>query len=259
MNDEERPRRVLVDHQKVGSRFVPPFGHRLGTLGEIRWLDGPLPELVWLALLNERHGLQKGAHLGLSLAKAASIARMESDKTWFAPASAFAVLTSDEWAEVVKSLVTSADLGELQEGLTPLLRLYPACPLLPLLEGRTLEAADHQFDLPQFKDLLAGLFDKTSKQATLMQANAIYIAFVTGLLMVAPTVSLANFPAVADYPDTDEARRIGATVRAAINGFFGHWQPEPSAWTRYFWKRGLELEPCIFRSVDVDGERVAGT
>lgn len=259
MTNEEGAHHVLGDHQKIGSRFVPPFVHKLGALGEIRWLDGPLPELFWLALLNERYGLQKGAHLGLTLAKAASEVRKGSGKMWFAPASAFASLTPEDWAQVRQVLAASGDLGALHEGLSSLVGLYPACPLFPLFPGAVPEGAGPQAGLSKLTDLLAGLFDKSSKPATLMQANAVYIAFVTELLVVAPTTSLANFPAVADYPDSEEARRVGAAVRATINGFFGHWQPEPSTWTRYFWNRGLQLGGCISGRIGEGGERVAGT
>jgi hypothetical protein len=253
MSPEERSRRVLSDHQRVGSRFIPPFVHKLGALGEVRWLDGPLPEAVWLALLNDQYGLRRGAHLGVSVAKAAS-AVVEPERPWFAPASAFAALSPDQWTRVVESLRLSGELGELQDGLRPLVGLYPACPLAPLLGGGVPKGAADPAYLPRLKRLLAGLFDRTTKAATLMQANAIYIAFVTDLLKVAPQTSLANFPAVAEYPDTEEARRIGAAVGASINGFFGHHYPEPSTWSRYFWNRGLEIDACTFGASSSDEE-----
>jgi hypothetical protein len=249
MAQEEQRGRVLSDHRKVGSRFIPPFVDKLGQIGEVRWLDGPLPELLWLALLNHRYGLRKGADLGLRVAKEASLIAASEKKVWFAPASAFGTLTSDQWSRVIAGLGSSGDLAAVQDALLPLVGLYPACPLSPLCGDRISPDANYQAYLDDFKRILAGLFDKTTKEATLMQANAIYIAFVTDKLKVARHLSLANFPAVAEYPDTEEAQRIGSSIRASIGAFFGHGELQSSAWARYFWNRGLELDGCVVRNV----------
>jgi hypothetical protein len=174
---------------------------------------------------------------------------------WFAPASAFEELTPEQWWRVIAGLQSSGDLGAVQDAVLPLVGLYPACPLAPLCADRTSSAEDLHTYLGDFRRMLAGLFDKATKEATLMQANAIYIAFATDLLKVAPHVSLANFPAVADYPDTEEARRVGSGVRSAINGFFGYGELQSSAWARYFWKRGLEIDACVVRSTEDEQER----
>lgn len=51
MTDGDTPKgQVLLDHKKVGKRFVPPL-LQLGPLGEIKWIDCILPELLWLGLL----------------------------------------------------------------------------------------------------------------------------------------------------------------------------------------------------------------
>lgn len=247
MAPEKLSRKVLSDHRRIGSRFIPPFVDKLGALDEVKWLDGPLPELLWLAFLNDRHGFKKGARLALRVAKEASVIAESEKRVWFALASAFGALKAEQLTRVISGLRLSGDLPDLWEGLLPLVILYPACPLAPLCSDGISAIAEPATYLADVKRVLAGLFDKTSKPATLMQANAIYIAFVTDLLKVAPQVSLANFPAVTDYPDTEEARRVGAGVRAAINVFVGYKLPEPSAWSRYFWNRGLEVDGCVVR------------
>src|SRR5574340_657961 len=56
-------------------------------------------------------------------------------------------------------------------------------------------------NLEKFKSILSGMFDRTGIPSTHMQANAVYIAFVTDMLIVDSKTSLANFPAIADYPE----------------------------------------------------------
>ena len=73
-----------------------------------------------------------------------------------------------------------------------------------------------------------------------MQANAIYVAFVTDKLKVQRGTALANFPAVEKYPETDESRLVASSIRATINGFFGEmFLGKSTPWARYFWNRGI--------------------
>ena len=213
---------------------------QLGPFHAVKWEAPILPELIWLGLLNEHHGMAKGAQLALSLAKAAVAAK---DHTWFAPASAYLALAADQRNEVLGSLRQSNELGPIKIGLTPLLSLYPECPLNFLFEDGLPRVEDHQ--LEKFKIFLAKLFDRREKPATFIQANAVYIAFVTGLLKVNEGSLLAKFPAIEKFPDTEESQRIASGIRAMINGFFGgETYDKSSTWPRYFWNRGLELEPC---------------
>ena len=53
------PRVLLADHKRVGKRFLPPFVHLLGKFVETKWVDRPLPELLWIAILIKRLGLRK--------------------------------------------------------------------------------------------------------------------------------------------------------------------------------------------------------
>ncbi len=237
---------VLSDHKRVGKRFIPPFIHKLGRLQEVKWVDVPLPELLWLALLNHRHGLRRGAELAAAVARttAAAVGPTEK-KVWFGPISAYRTLSGEQRQAVVTTLRSGSHLDDLKIALGALVALYPECPLSFLFEGGLPqgERADH---LSQLKVVLADLFDKTTKAATLTQANAIYIAFVMDMLVIAaPETPFANFPAVADYPHTEEAKRVGAAVRASINGFFGMSYDDSSSWPGYFWNRGLEIDPCM--------------
>lgn len=236
---------VLSDHKRVGKRFIPPFIHALGGLQEVKWVDVPLPELLWLALLNHRHGLRRGAELAVEVVRSTTAAVGPAEKkVWFGPISVYGKLTGEQRQAVVATLKSGGHLDDLKIALGSLVALYPECPLVFLFEGTSPqgERPDH---LSQLKVILEDLFDKTTKAATLMQANAMYIAFATDMLFVSRETSLANFPAVADYPHTDEAKRIGASVRASINGFFGMSYDNSSSWPRYFWNRGLEIDQCL--------------
>ncbi|HLC43054.1 MAG TPA: hypothetical protein VJO34_15685 [Methylomirabilota bacterium] len=238
---------ILSDHQRVGKRFIPPF-LQLGGLEDINWFD-VLPELFWLGLLNVRYSLAQGAELAIATSKAAQSAVGESSRQWFALSSAYGALSNDEQRKIVASLKSSGHLEALKEALLPLVAFYPECPLGFFFEESPLN--QDPASLEYVKRTLERLLDRRDKEATLAQASAIYIAFVAGWLKVFEGLALANFPAVAQFPDTEESIRVASSVRAATYALLGTnagFREEQAVWPRYFWNRGLYLEPCTLRN-----------
>lgn len=242
-------KKILADHKKIGKRFLPPFLTALGPLQEVGWLDYSLPELLWLGILNERCGLEKGADLAVSLAKAAEKAYASENKKWVAPVSFYNILSSEQKNDVLNALNRSSKLEPIKHALSSFISLYPKCPLNFLFESSLPPIDNFNAELGKLKNLLSKLYDKTTIEATFMQANAIYIAFVTDKLKVFEGTSLANFPKIEKYPNTEESRRIAGSIRAAINGFIGTDCDKTSEWPKYFWNRGIELEPCDFQGI----------
>jgi len=50
-----RRRPVLLDHQRIGKRLIPPLMQEI-NYQEISWGKQLIPELIWLALINNRRG-----------------------------------------------------------------------------------------------------------------------------------------------------------------------------------------------------------
>ena len=99
--------------------------------------------------------------------------------------------------------------------------------------------------LEEIKRVLASIFDRRSVEATFFQANAVYIGFILGKLVVSSDVSLAKFPEVQHYPKTEISMQVAASVRATVNSIIGNEILKTElAWPVYFWNHGLELENC---------------
>ena len=62
---------VLPDHKRDRKKLIAPFNYMLGGMQDISYIDAIMPEIVWLALLHERFGVEKGAELARVLSKAA--------------------------------------------------------------------------------------------------------------------------------------------------------------------------------------------
>ena len=235
---------VLKDHRKIGKKFIPPIIDKLGsTFKETSWVKFSVPELIWIALLNYRCGYKEGADLSLSLAKAVKEATGKIE--WYAPLSSFSPLTKKQRDKVVEILKREVKLDKLIVGLIPLICLYPQFPLSFIGKTKKPNKEEKEIYLSQMKGVLQNLYDKRSKEATFAQANAIYICFVLGKLQVTSNSSLANFPEIENYPNSEESKKIAASIRASINGFIGlDIAGNMTNWPDYFWNRGLKIDKC---------------
>jgi hypothetical protein len=159
-------------------------------------------------------------------------------------------MTEDEQLCLRSGLAASGELFEIQKALTPLIVFYPECPLRFLFSATpSLTGADNKH-LESFKTLVAGLYDKTSRNTMMVQATAIWLAFDSGALVVSKEVPLASFPEIEKYPNTELSQEVGASIRASVSMFFTeHHYPVTSNWPRYFWNRGFEIDQCYFRDV----------
>jgi hypothetical protein len=79
-----------------------------------------------------------------------------------------------------------------------------------------------------------------------MFANAVYIAFCTNKMRALQGTGFDNFPAIENYPETEESRAVAAEVRATVYSLLSE---TPQDWESYFWNRGLEIEPCDYDGV----------
>ncbi|MGZ8842163.1 MAG: hypothetical protein ACXW18_00770 [Pyrinomonadaceae bacterium] len=245
---------VLSDHAKVGKRLLPPM-LRAGPVRPISLGRDIIPEFFWLALLNNHYGWQRGAELSLALARgAAQVNGVVFDefskplgagpKELFATTTAYGTLDNRQKKELVDDLNASKQLAELKEAIQPLISFYPICPFAFLFDGSP--AAETKEHLALLKVVITELYDKYSKPAVSMFANAVYIALCTNKLKVMEGSLLSRFPEIEKYPGTEESRGVAAAARATVYSLLSSTPPD---WGIYFWNRGLEFDPCEYDEV----------
>jgi len=234
---------VLSDHQQIGKRLIPPLMQGI-NYQEISWRKQLIPELIWLALINNRYGYMKGAELALALPKSAVDAT--KNQAWFVTVSSYTQLSIEEKKKTVDLLRNKNVFDQYRIALLPLIYFYPSCPLSFLFDLETKNEIDKE-ELEEIKRVLESMFDRRSVKATFIQANAVYIGFTIGKLVVSPDVSLARFPEVQYYPNTEISKQVAASIRATMNTIFDiDVIKDDLSWPTYFWNHGLELEQCNF-------------
>lgn len=231
---------VLGDHKRVKSRLVTPFNDACGPMREVSWLNMMIPELLWIALVQNAWGPRRGVEIISAFTRDVRASSAADNGTIWAAAGKFAALPAGALASIVDGRPYRNDLCA---PLAPLHIHYPGHPMCELVadSGTPLSG-----NLTELKALVGDLFDRTSTSATFTQATATWLAFDADRPKVAPSLALADFPRIEDYPDTEQSRRIAAAIRATLNMMFDdvNLMASGTDWPVAFWNRGLELEPC---------------
>jgi hypothetical protein len=215
-----------------------------GPLQEVSWVNTMIPEVAWIGLIQGQHGHRRGVELITSLARTARSLRSGGSHQIFGVASSYSEVTDPEWAQLRNIMAATGDLIQIQESLEPLIALYPECPLGPVFATPPTTAPENA--LRRMTSLVSSLFQRADRDPMMVQATVIWLAFDAGVLKVQPGLSLAEFPEIENYPDTEISKKVGGAIRSSLNIFFGQEQlcSHVSPWPRYFWNRGLALTPC---------------
>lgn len=242
-----KPRGVLADHKKQGSRFVPPMLHMLpAPMKYTSWRTTELPEVVWISLLHRKHGDRRAADLITALGRSARKRAASPLSRIFGAVTHYASLSEAEWSAVRTDLGGNGDLLLIQEAIRPLVVLYPECPLRGLYFNPPTEPEEG--DLYVMARTVGELFDQQLRSTVMTQASCIWLAFDADVLKVGAGQALAEFPQVQDYPETELSKRIASSIRATLHMFFNppHYTETPARWVDYFWNRGVEISPCFY-------------
>lgn len=232
---------VLGDHKRVKSKLVTPFNDAFGPMREVSWINTMIPELLWIALVQQAWGLRRGVEIITAFTRDVRASDPPRDHTIWAAAGKFATLPDGVLAGIVEGRPYREDLCT---PLAPLHAHYPDHPMRELVS--TVDGPSASQDLGALKKLLVELFDRASLSATMVQATATWLAFDAEYLKVSAGLALAEFPQIVDYPKTDQSQQIAASIRATLNQAFGtpDLMASGTGWPIAFWNRGLELEPC---------------
>ena len=232
---------VLADHKRIKSKLVAPFNDAFGPMHEVSWVNVMIPELLWIALVQEAYGPRRGVEIITAFTRDLRASDLTRDRTIWAAAGKYAALPSGVLSSIVEDRPYRDDLCG---PLAPLHAHYPEHPMREL--ARMAKGEHWPQELVGLKSLVGILFDRSSTCAIMVQATAIWLAFDADRLKVSPGLALADFPRIEDYPKTEQSQRIAASIRATLNQMFGdvNMMASGTDWPNAFWNRGLELEQC---------------
>lgn len=204
-------------------------------------MDDRVPELIWIALLIQVCGWQEGTAVAASVAKAARKCAPSRQRAYAATSDYWDL--SDEQKECIRSTVSAeGTLASLHSGLAALMYHYAEFPLAFLAQPVQANEDFRGSTLDDLREAIANVSDRQGDHGIFAQATVVYIYFINDVLKVSPNSALANFPAIEDYPHTEESLRVAAAVSSMVTGLFP-WDVQHD-WRNSFWNQGRLLGPC---------------
>ncbi|NND77030.1 MAG: hypothetical protein HKN39_02460 [Flavobacteriales bacterium] len=235
---------ILEDHLRDGKKFIPKMVNSENNLF-IDWDRFTVPEIIWIALILDDLGDQIGTDFVIELAKIIDESVKEESIRSFLLLSNIDHFTESEKQVILKKWKESSLLKVMNRILGPFLNLYPNCPLSFILEGYP-SAKPEQAYIERYKEVLDEMLDKNSRTSVMSVAAVIYNQFVLDKLKVPSSSSLAEFPEVSNYPNTDKSKMIASSIRALIKILYNNkYYNSSSSWKRNFWDFSYKIEPMI--------------
>lgn len=239
-----KKKKVLHDHKKVGSKFIPPM-MQIMHFNEISYVNQILPEIIWMGLINDRYGYRRGCELVFDICSKA-FAIKETDKHInFSLLSNFNSLSQERKQELIEYLSAKSTLHAYQDALLPLTKLYKDCPI------SFLDTNDPNIDkkllINTIKECINKHIDKYKTPSLVIQADVVYVRNANGGLYIANHIKTPDLNALIDAPESEAARRTEGFVRNSVmSEFMPIGIERADTWARSFWNQGYSIDECDF-------------
>lgn len=244
MNKSRKHSKVLQDHFKKGNTFYPPFTYDrdVSRFEYVNWRGDFVPELIWIAVIIKDYGFDEAKKLACDIAFFADQAALCSTKYDFGIVSSYSFLSEEAKQRIIQKLKSHSDFDKIGRALSPLITLYPECPLSFLTYGFQQEA-DYNESYKKISDILDELLYRAEKLPTMAQGIHHDIEICTGKLIFAPPLKPKNTDILKEYPDNPESQIVASYIRAGTQMI--NMSIKNKKWIKYFWNRGHELGACI--------------
>lgn len=233
-------KKVLEGHKKKGAKFIPPM-MQIENTHEVSYLNDALPNLIWMGLVFEKHGYQKGVQL---ISDFVSIAyeKCESENGNFSYLCYYSKLDVSIKSSIYRELKSKTILYPLQEAIAPLsclFRFFPASFLKPHFK------IDESQLIPRLKTVMKQSMDRYSKMATAIQVTALYNLYVNRKIRIVKNIEIPDLNSIFVSPDSDEANKAASFARSNMNAELAFRKDKISeGWVRDFWLQIYKLESC---------------
>jgi hypothetical protein len=245
-------KKILRDYKRDKKKFLAPMNHMLQDRGwQVHYVDvnhryEVIPEIIWLAILNEKFGINETSEVLSELIKTANELHNDSETFITGFASSWTNLKIEK-SQFYSALEDKGISSLLSEGLSGFLHLFPESPLSVIVKRKEPYLIG---ELNLLKKIIVDLSDYESRETVFAMAHVIYTAVLIGRYQFSSQVDISPQKLV-DYPNTFDSLKIASTLRASLRMFYGNTiKNSENVTNKYFWKRCLELEPCKIKTLD---------
>lgn len=232
--------RPLDGYARIGKRFIPPM-KQLPGLQEYSYVKDMLPELIWLGLINDRKGYKFGAVVLETVVELTKGWSKRDSRVNYAMQSAYKGLTTAQSTEIVEAFKKRGMLEDIQYALAPLVLLYDGFSMA--FFGPPPTVISEEALVFRMKESVKKHLDRHQTPGIVLCGSLLLTRLAAGTIHFAQHINIPDLNAVIEAPDSEEAKRAAAFIRASAMAEVGMLD-FPYTWNRYFWNRGAELAPC---------------
>jgi Family of unknown function (DUF5677) len=235
-------KRVLADHVRKKKKLQPPIRAMMGeSYQPYSWAHQVVPEILWIAILQQGIGMKSGVDFIVALILEAEGLCSVEPKPMFAKITSFELLNDDQKTALIEFISKHPDYNSAINAMQPFFLLLPNSPLNFLRNGT--ETISQEEATKSIYEIMPRLYDRGSRVAVLAMATSIYIELRQGKLEMSQEMSekvFADLRAIDSYPNTENSRRAGSSIRAMAPMIFlhkgeGEDNERAEAWRILFW------------------------
>jgi hypothetical protein len=213
------PKKKNLDaYKQQGKRFIPPM-KQLPGLREQGYVNDLLPELIWLGLIHDRRGYPFGARTLEAV--------VEVTKKWpqgethrnYAMQSAYADLKDEQKEELIDTWKRQHLFEDIQHALAPLVLLYDGFSLA--FVGPPSSVISQETLIARIKQCVGKHLNKYETPAIVLHGTMLLTRLLAGTIKFAAHIDIPDLNAVIERPESDEAKRAAAFMRASAIGEIG--------------------------------------
>lgn len=247
MNNNKK-KKILEGHKREGKRFIPPM-MQIPSMKSYSYVNDMLPELIWIGLINDRFGYVQGARIIEKIFLIVDGIIDTGQHGNFALASTFHLLNNEQKQQLLKLLEKEEILDSVRNAIAPLTLLYDEFPLRFI--GYPTDTFNNQELVKLIKGVVGKTIDKYETAGIVLHGAMLISRLITRTIHFSKDMSMPDFNAVIDSPNSDEAKHAAGFLRSSALAQFAMLGIDKS-WPRYFWNRSYELNPCEFYEVSDD-------
>lgn len=229
-------KKILNDYKKVKNTLISPM-NQIVNIEKTDWEDNVMPELIWIALLIKSNGFSgKTARI---IEKMSEFIQVKFTTQKILTCSDFCSMDSNIKQSFLE-IFSTEDIQRLTSSFENFVYFFPDFPLSFLVQREIGKEYNHS--LISIKELMYEFIDKRSVLSTQVLAMAIYCLSLQGKLYFGENLA-PNLDAIRDYPNTDEARKSAASLRA-MSFMLVFNEDKQKDWCDIFWDRSCRLDEC---------------
>lgn len=252
----KKPRKILNDHKKVGSKFIPPLmGGVEGwktTFFPVDIQKDIVPETIWIAYIIEELGFEEGTDLLYVFVNYIEEVYFEKSLKDFCSISNYEDLNYLQLQNLRNQIDHYYWYDEIRKCLKPFNEILPQNPLNRLF----LEVPKKNVEnINRLKNILQKVDSKRNKLIVLALTSAFCVKNQMGKVLITKTINLPAPSVILEYPDSEESLRLASFVRAGSYSSFKN--PDiiktNSSWNKDFWNFTNSIEPLQITSIFKNG------